>query len=104
MPLGWWLGSSSSHCSPSHEGGLFCVQRGGGNEGEGGQKSSCNRTMHISGKMTSKNLNFYSRLLKVGTLPALIQAMSKRAIEICEQTPLIKYAIYVNPKVWERIK
>jgi len=54
--------------------------------------------------MTSKNLNFYTKMLKVGTLPALIQAMSERAIEICEQTPLIKYAIYVNPKVWERIK
>jgi len=54
--------------------------------------------------MTSKNLNFYSILLKVGTHIALIQDMSERAIEICEQTPLIKYAIYVNPKVWERLK
>ena len=104
MPFGWQLGSSLLHCSPSHEGGLFCVQRGGGNEGEGGQKSSCNRTMHISEKMTSKNFNFYPTMLKVGTLPALIQLMSARAIEICEQTPLIKYAIYVNPKVWERLK
>ena len=54
--------------------------------------------------MTSKNFNFYSTMLKVGTLSALIQLMSARAIEICEQTPLIKYAIYVNPKVWERLK
>ena len=54
--------------------------------------------------MTSKNLNFYSTMLKVGTLPALIRLMSARAIQICEETPLIKYAIHVNPKVWERLK
>ena len=30
--------------------------------------------------------------------------MSRRSIEICEKTPLIRYAIHVNAEVWQRIK
>jgi len=65
---------------------------GGGNEGEGGQKSSCNRTMHISEKMTSKNLNFYITLLKVGTHPAPIQLETNVSNNIClrEQYKFVK--------------